>query len=125
MLVRVFAPGLVWIEHGERGRRACFFVRQVVIGDDHVETHFARPVEWFVSAYAAVDADDEFVAIGESLFECRLLNAVAFSEAMWNVESGVCAEEFESTQKNGGAGCSINVVVTVDQNGLSSFDRFL
>src|SRR5688500_8452940 len=69
MLVRIFATCLVGIKHGERGRRAFFFVRQMVIGDDHVETDFAGPIEWFVSAYAAVDADYEFVSIGESFFE--------------------------------------------------------
>jgi hypothetical protein len=92
VLVGIFATNLIRIKHRIGWRRAFFFIGQVMIGNDYVEALVARPVERLVCANAAVDTDDDFVTIGECLFECRLLNAVAFSEAMWNVETGVCAE---------------------------------
>ena len=71
ILIRIFATNLVRIEHRESGRRAFFFIGQVMIGDDYVETVVARPVEWFVSANATVDTDDEFVTVGECFLERR------------------------------------------------------
>src|SRR5215213_5873263 len=89
VLVRIFTTNLIWVEHCESGRRALLFVRHVVIGDDHVETVFARPVEWFMSANAAVDADDQRVTIGYCLFDRRLLNTVAFGKAMRDMKADV------------------------------------
>src|SRR5829696_4460118 len=95
----------------------------MVIGDDHVETMIARPVEWFVSANATVDTDDEFVAIGEGLLERGLLNAVTFGEAMRDVKASLRAEQLQSAQQHGGSSGAIDVVIAIDQNGLASFDR--
>src|ERR1044071_3802835 len=91
VLVRIRAAGLVRIEHGECGRRAFLFIGQVVIGDDNVEAVLGCPVEWLVRADAAVDADYEFVTVSDCFLEGRLLNAVTFSEAMWNVKTCVSA----------------------------------
>src|ERR1041385_706767 len=119
VLVRIRAAGLVRIEHRERGWRAFFFVGQVMISDDDVEIVFARPVEWFVRADAAVDADDEFISVSDCFLECRLLDAVTFREAVWNVEACIRAEKLERAQQHGGAGCSIDVVIAVDQDRLA------
>src|SRR5689334_7574870 len=97
----------------------------MVIGDDHVEAVILRPVEWLMRADAAVDADDEFVTIGDGFFEGGLLNAVAFGEAMWNVKAGVRAEEFQRAQEHCCSGCAIDVVITVDQDRLARLDRAL
>src|ERR1044071_9588522 len=74
---------------------------------------------------AAVDADDEFVTISDSFFERGLLNAVTFGEAMWDVRAGVCAEEFERAQKHCCSGCAVDVVIAVDQDRLTRFNRAL
>src|SRR6185369_1290237 len=122
VLVRILTSNLVRVQYGEGRRRAFFFVGQVMIGDDYVETIVARPVKRLVCANAAIDADDEFVTIGDGFFECGLLNSVTFGEAMRDVKACVCAEEFQCAQEHGGAGRAVNVVVTVDQNGLTRFD---
>ena len=125
VLVRVFTPKLIWIEHGKSRWRTFFFVRQMVIGDDHVEPDLARPVEWFVRANAAVNTDHELAAIGESLFECCLLNAVAFGETMRDMKADVCAEEFQRAQEDRGSSCSVNVVIAIDQHALTVCDGVL
>ena len=73
-------------------------------------------------ANAAVDADDEFVAVGESAFECGLLNAVAFGETVRDVKAGACAEKFQCAEQDGGAGSAVDVVIAIDQHGLVRFD---
>src|SRR5688500_20376340 len=99
VLVRIRATCLVRVEHGESGRRAFLFIREVVIRNDHVETVVASPVKGFVRANATVDADDEFVSFGDGAFECWLLNAVAFGETMRNVKTGAGAEKFQRSEE--------------------------
>ncbi len=125
MFVRVFATGLVRIQHRERGRGATVFVREVVIRDDHVEVVIACPVKRFVCANAAIDADDEFVTVGDGVLECGLLNAVTFSEAMRDMKARFCAKQFQRTQQHGGAGGAVNVVISVDQNRLTGINSLL
>src|SRR5918999_356109 len=87
VLVRILATLLVRIEDGECRRSAFVFVRQVMVGNDYVETFFACPMKWRVRADAAVDAHDQFVTFCERLFECCLLDTVTFGETMRNVKS--------------------------------------
>jgi hypothetical protein len=101
---------------------AFFLVGQVMIGDDYVEPVVARPIKWFMRADAAIDTNDEFVAIGHRSFERGLLNAVTFSKAMGDVKTGVRAEQFERAQQHCGSSCAIDVVIAVDQNRLPAFD---
>src|SRR5262249_47328595 len=117
-----FATSLIRIQHRKRRRCAFVLVGQMMVGDDYVETVVARPVEWFVGADAAVNADDEFVTFVKGAFECGLLNAIAFGEAMRYVKAGASVEQFQRAQKDRCAGGAVDVVVAVDQDWFLSFD---
>ncbi len=96
-----------------------------MIGDDYVEPDLARPVKWFMRTYAAVNTDHEFAAISKSFLESSLLNSVTFGEAMRDMKTDICAEEFQCAQEDGGSCGSINVVIAIDQHTLAVRDRVL
>ena len=94
----------------------------MVIGDDYIEPIIARPVEWFVRAYAAVNANRKFVAFGNGLLQCGLLNAVTFSETMRHMESGFRAQQIQCSKENGRSRGAVNIVVAVNQYGFARID---
>ena len=103
---------------GESGRCALIRIRQVMVCDDHVKAVRARPFERFVCADAAVNADDEFAAVGCGAFEHILPDAVAFSETVRNMKSCLCTQKIQRAEENRRAGSAINVVVPVNEYAL-------
>ena len=75
-----------------------------------------------VSADAAIDTDDEFVAISDGLLQCSLPNSITFSETMGHMEAGAPAKQLQRPQKDRCAGGPINVVVAVNQHALARID---
>ena len=59
-----------------------------MIGDDDIQTVFARPNKRLMRANPAIDTDDKFEAFARGLFQRVLSNAIAFGEAMRHMISG-------------------------------------
>src|SRR2546429_7730885 len=97
MFVRIIAAVLIWIEHREGRRRSFVVVGKMMIRDNYIEPIRARPMQRFVRAYSTIDADDQFVTFARGFFQCRLLNAITFSEAMRHVITGGCSQHSECT----------------------------
>ena len=116
ILVRISATLLVGIKNCVSRRDTFAFIRQVMVGDDYVETVVSRPVKWFMRANAAVNADGEFVTFGHRSFQRRLLNSITFSEPMRHMKAGLRAQQIQRAQQHGRAGCPVNVVVAVDKD---------
>ena len=88
------AAGLVRIEDGERARHAEFRFGQMVVGDDEVEAEFGGGIGGGKGANAGVDADDETNAFAGGGFENLALHAVAFAQAMRDVEADASRRAF-------------------------------
>src|SRR5713226_2379599 len=90
----------------------------MVVSDDYIQAMISGPVERFVCAYAAVHTDHQLVSIRCRFFQGRLLDAIAFSEAVWHVVSRSRSQQRQSAQENRGAGSAVDIVVAVNQNRL-------
>jgi len=64
MLIGIFAIGLVRIYDRIGVRITTFRIRDVMIGDDKVDTVFFRPGDRLKTSYPSVDADGDFATIG-------------------------------------------------------------
>ena len=95
IFIRIIAITLIWIEHRESRGRTFIFIRQVMIGDDHIETAVFSPVKRLVRAYPAIDTHDQPIAIIPRLFQACLLNTVAFGETMRNMEANRAPEQLQ------------------------------
>ncbi len=63
IFIRIIASVLIWIQDSQCRRRSFVFVRQVMIGNDNVESISPGPKQRLVRADAAIDADDQLISI--------------------------------------------------------------
>ncbi len=127
VLAGVAAAVLVGIEHGERGRQASGCVRQMMVGDDEVDAESRGRFGRGEGANAGIDADDEARACCGCGFDHLALHAVAFAEAVGNVEADVAcrvgpADHFDRGLEQDDGDGAIDVVVAVDENWLTIRD---
>ena len=89
ILVGIRAACLVGIDDGYRRRIAAYLIRQMMIGDDHIEAMIACPFQRLKTSDTTIDTDDERNAVLLSMFESRNIDAVALGKAVWYVENRI------------------------------------
>ena len=122
ILIGIITAFLIWIQHRERGRRAFVGVRQMMIGDDDVESVCACPVQGLMRGYSAINADNQFVALAGGFLQSLLTNPVAFSEAMRDVVAGRSAQHAQRAQQHGRPRRPVHIIVAVNQDWLMIVD---
>ena len=95
---------------------------KVVVGDDEVEAEGLGGAGGGEGADAGVDADDEADAFGGGGFEDLVAHAVAFFEAVRDVEADFASEHFNGCFEQDGGGGAVYVVVAVYKDGLAVLD---
>src|SRR6266496_1334600 len=90
----------------------------MVIGDDNVQSVSTSPMQRVMRAYAAIDANDEFVALPDGPLQCCLLNSVTLGETMRHVITGSRAQHPQGPDQHRRSGRAINIIVAVNQNRL-------
>src|SRR5262249_62361981 len=85
VLVRIVTAVLIWIQHCERRRRTFVDIRQMMVGDDNVESLVTCPDEWLVRANPAIDAAHQFFTIVLCPLQPCPLNNLAFLTPMRDV----------------------------------------
>ena len=118
ILIGIVAAALIRIQHGVTRRNAFAFIGKMVIGDDYIESVIARPVEWFVRAYAAVNANGQFIVLSHGSLKRGLLNSVAFSETVRHMKSGLRSQQVQCSQENGRSRGAVNIIVAVNEYGF-------
>ena len=131
--LRVGAAGLIGIEDSERGgngvvdgatphgRRPVWpkwrpgSGRQVMVGDDEVEAEAARGFRFSEGPHAGIDGDNDADALGVGRFQHARLHAVAFAQAMGNMEAHLAAEHFDGGFEQDDGYGSVHVVVAVEK----------
>src|SRR6266550_3930311 len=113
VLIGIGTAVLIWIEYSAREWRAFVFIGQVMIGNDYIQALLPGPNKWLVSADAAIDTDDEFVAVSDGLLQRGLLNSITFRETMRHMVTSATTKQLQRPQKDRCASGSVHVVVTV------------
>ena len=96
--------------------------RPVVIGDDDVETEFARPAHFLDRGDAAVDREDEPATFRGQSFERLAADAVALVEAARQMPLDVGSELAQDEHREDGCADPVDVVVAVDADPLAGRD---
>jgi len=129
MLAWVGAVGVVGVENSECVGDVCgadgVDFRQVVVGDDKVEAERLGGAGGGEGTDAGVDADNEADAFGGGGFEDLVAHAVAFFEAVRDVEADFASQHFNRRFEEDGGGGAVYVVVAVYKDGLVVLDRLL
>jgi hypothetical protein len=94
----------------------------VVISDDEVYAALAGQRGGFVRGDATIDGDDELRALVGELGDGFGVEAVAFLDAVGDVELDRAAQEGDGVPENGSGGDAVNVVVAVDDDSLAIAD---
>ena len=106
-------------------RQAESGLRQVVVGDDEVESEGFSGFRSGKGANAGVHTDDEADAFASGDLKYFTLHSVAFAQAMRDVESDNSTESLDGGfEEDDGCG-SVDVVVTIDKDGLAGADGSL
>ena len=92
---------------------------QVVVGDDEVEAEGFGGFGGGEGADAGVDADDEADTFAGGDFEDLVAHAVAFAQAVRDVEADFAAAAFDGGFEQDDGGGAIYVVVAVDEDRLA------
>ena len=100
-------------------------LKQMVIGNDEVETEATRGFSRLKGSHASVHGDDEASTVGVGGFQHAGLQAVAFVEAMGNVEAGNAAKHFNGCFEQYDGGGAVHVVITIEKHRLASCDGLL
>ena len=122
VLIGIVTAALIRIQNGIGGWNTFAFIRQMVIGNDHVESIGSRPVERFMRANATVDANGKVVTFGHGSLKGSLLDAVTLSEAMRNMKTSLRAEQVQRSQQHGGSGRAVYVIVAINQYGFAQLN---
>jgi hypothetical protein len=88
----------------------------MVIGDDEIDAALFGDLSGFYGGDAAVDGDDELGAAVDDLAEGVGIEAVAFFEAVGDVEVDFAAQDVDGVPEDGGGGDAVDVVVAVDDD---------
>ncbi len=113
---------LVGIKDGECDRDRVVDLREMMVGDDEVEAESLRRLSFGKGPHARIDSDHQAYAIGIGGFEHGGLQAVALAQPMRHMKAHLAAEQFDCRlQKNNGSG-AVDVVVSVQQDGLFARD---
>jgi hypothetical protein len=95
----------------------------VVVGDDQVHAAVAGDLGLLDGGDAAVDRDDQLRALVAQLGQRLGVQAVAFLDAVGDVELGVPAEHADRVPQDAGGRDAVDVVVAVDDDLLLVPDR--
>ena len=93
-----------------------------MIGDDQIQPEPPRGFRGSKRANASINADDKFYACGGGILENIIPHAVAFANAMRNVEVGDTAEQFDAGLQDYDCGRSVHVIIAVDKQRLFGCD---
>ena len=111
----------VGIDHGAGARQ--LLVGLVVIDDDDVAAELAGARQRLAAGGAAVDGDDELGAVLDEPFDGRRVRAVAFEQAVGDVDARLQpVMREEAAHQSGGRG-AVDVVVAEDGDRLALLDR--
>ncbi len=122
---RIAASVLIGIENRERTRDRVINLREVVIRNDQVKAKLSCSLCLGECAHPGVNGNDEADAIGiRGLEHCRL-QAVSLANPMRNVKAHRAAKHFNGGLEQYHCGCSVNVVVAVQQDRLFARDGAL
>ena len=94
----------------------------MVVGDDEVEAELGGGVGCGEGADAGVNADDEADTFAGGVLEYFALHAVAFAEAMRDMEADGSAEALDGGSEEDDGGSSVHVVVTIYKDQLTGGD---
>ena len=100
-----------------------FALPLVVIRHDQIDAALARDLRRLDRGDAAVDGDDQLGAVVAELRDRLGVEAVAFVDAVGDVEVGVAAEDADGVPEDGGGGDAVDVVVAVDDDLFAVADR--
>ena len=121
LLVWILASGLIGIDYRVRFRHAVGS-GQVMVGDDEIDAEAMRGFRGSEGADAHVDADDQANASGGGALDDIVAHIVAFANAVWDVEIGCAAAEFDRRFQNDDGHGAVDIVVAVNQDGIFAFD---
>ncbi len=93
-----------------------------MVGDDQIHAEAVRGFRGSKGADAHVNADNEANAGGGGALDDIVAHIVAFADAVWDVEVGGSAAEFDCSLKNDDGHGAIDVIVSVDQDRIFAFD---
>ena len=110
----------VGIDDGAGARQ--LLVGLVVIDDDDVAAELAGPRQRLAAGGAAVDGDDELRAVLDQPFDGRWVRAVAFEQAVGNVDARLQPVVREEAAHQGGRRGAVDVVVAEDGHRLALLD---
>ena len=125
MLAGVAAAWLVGVEDGEgsrQTRKVGQLLRQMVVGNDEVESQAGGGFGGGEIAYAGVDADDQAYALARGCGEHLRLHAVAFAQPVGHVEIHLAAEHLDGRLEQHDGRGAIHVIVAIDEDVLPPGD---
>ena len=122
MLAGIIASVLIWIHNDQRLRDAVR-PRQVVVGDDQVDSNAPRSFGGGEGANAGVDADDEPHAVGGGALDHLVAHAIAFADAVRYVKLSRSPAKLNGRLENDDCRGAVHVVVAVNQNFFFALQR--
>ena len=120
--LRIRASRLIRVEDGEGSGERVAGGRQVMVGDDQIQTQPPRGFRFGKGAHAGVDGDHDANAVGVRSFKHARLHAVAFAEAVRHVETCFTAEHLDGGLEQDHGDSAVHIVVAVKKNGLARGD---
>jgi hypothetical protein len=96
-----------------------------MIGDDEIEAEGFGSFSGGEGADTGVNADDEADALRGCGFENLIAHAVAFAEAVRDVETDRAAEHLNGCFEQNGGGGAIDVIVAIDEDRFAALDGLL
>ena len=118
---RVFAAELIGIQHGERGGHA-FLPGKMVVGNDEVDAQPFGRLGGGEGADPGIDADDQAHARGGGALDHVVLHAVAFADAVRDVEVGGSTTEVDGRLQDDDCGGAVDIVVAVNEDAFLALD---
>src|ERR1700722_18124767 len=91
---------------------------QVMVSNDQIDAGAARSFSGGEGADAGVHADNQPHAVGRSALDHLVAHAIAFADAVWDMEVSRSAAKLDGRLENHDRRGAVDVVVAVNQNFL-------
>ena len=123
VFIRIAAVVALGVDHRQRVRQIA--VRLVMVGDDEIDSEFARASGCLGGANSAVDRNDERHALGvQPLDRCRL-QPVTVAQTLGNEVNDFAAEQLERPPQDDGRRDAVDVIVAMYGDALLAREGLL